>query len=284
MGHGQNKNIALLQTINWFTNHEWAKKYYCNGRIFHFQESRCSQQMKLPVLNAFIRAWELYYRWYLAGYEVVGIEDERKLLLDPPSPRPSHVPVEGIWGNVWQVMLSKHGGAISGSHAVMQSWGLQHTSAAWSSLSEGDPRRDVIVLNVRPLCVTQNCHSVTNGNLSNTTHNQLHWCHYLLTSEAWNVLVRSVPLFCDDALKWIALASKTAGCVFQLLKRLKLHLCISLSCIPQSDQMLDWTLQLHNNRSIMLQAAGGCRTFLICNKSLYDPENCKILTAPFVCR
>ena len=34
----------------------------------------------------------------------------------------------------------------------------------------------------------------------------------------------------------------------------------------------------------MLQAAGGCRTFLICNKSLYDPENCKMLTEPFVCR
>ena len=129
-------------------NHEWAKKYYCNGRTFHFQESRCSQQMKLPVLNAFIRAWELYYRWYRTGYEVVGIEDERKLLLDPPPspPPPSRVPVEGVWGNVWQVMLSKHGGTISGSHAVMQSWGLQHTSAAWSSLSEGDPRPDVMVL------------------------------------------------------------------------------------------------------------------------------------------
>ena len=98
-------------------NHEWAKKYYCNGRTFHFQESRCSQQMKLPVLNAFIRAWELYYRWYRTGYEVVGIEDERKLLLDPPSPHPSHVPVEGIWGNVWQVMLSMEGRAV----AVMQS-------------------------------------------------------------------------------------------------------------------------------------------------------------------
>ena len=131
-----------------------------------------------------------------------------------------------------------------------------------------------MVLNVRPLCVTQNCHSITNVNLSNTTNYTV-----VITSEALNVLVRSVPLFCDDALKWISLASKKAGCVFQLFK---LHLCISLSCIPQSDQMLDWTLQLHNNRSIMLQAAGGCRTFLICNKSLYDPENCKILTRPFV--
>ena len=73
-------------------NHEWAKKYYCNGRTFHFQELRCSQQMKLPVLNAFIRAWELYYRWYRAGYDVVGIEDERKLLLDPPLSLPSPHP------------------------------------------------------------------------------------------------------------------------------------------------------------------------------------------------
>ena len=263
-------------------NHEWAKKYYCNGRTFHFQESRCSQQMKLPVLNAFIRAWELYYRWYLAGYEVVGIEDERKLLLDPPSPRPSHVPVEGIWGNVWQVMLSKQGDQWqSCSHAEL---GTAAYICCMIFIIRRWPQARCNGANVRPLCVTQNCHSVTNGNLSNTTHNQLHWCHYLLTSEAWNVLVRSVPLFCDDALKWIALASKSAGCVFQLLKRLKLHLCISLSCIPQSDQMLDWTLQLHNNRSIMLQAAGGCRTFLICNKSLYDPENCKILTRLFVWR
>ena len=68
------------------------------------------------------------------------------------------------------------------------------------------------MLNVRPLCVTQNCHSVTNVNLSNTTNYPV-----AITSEALNVLVRSVPLFCDDALKWIALASKTAGCVFQLL-------------------------------------------------------------------
>ena len=90
------------------------------------------------------------------------------------------------------------------------------------------------MLNVRPLCVTQNCHSVTNVNLSNTTNYTV-----AITSEALNVLVRSVPLFCDDALKWIALASKTAGCVFQLLKRLKLHHIISLSCRPQSDQMLD---------------------------------------------
>ena len=150
MGHGQNKNIALLQTINWFTNHEWAKKYYCNGRTFHFQESRCSQQMKLPVLNAFIRAWELYYRWYRTGYEVVGIEDERKLLLDPP-PLPPSVPcscrgdlrkcltsdAEQAWrGDQWQ----------SCSHAELGTAAMQHTSAAWSSLSEGDPRRDVMVL------------------------------------------------------------------------------------------------------------------------------------------
>ena len=126
-------------------NHEWAKKYYCNGRTFHFQESRCSQQMKLPVLNAFIRAWELYYRWYLAGYEVVGIEDERKLLLDPPSPCPVSCSCRG---GMRKCLTSdaEHGGTISGSHAVMQSWGLQHTSAAWSSLSEGDPRPDVMVL------------------------------------------------------------------------------------------------------------------------------------------
>ena len=171
-------------------NHEWAKKYYCNGRTFHFQESRCSQQMKLPVLNAFIRAWELYYRWYLAGYEVVGIEDERKLLLDPP-PLPPSVPcscrgdlrkcltsdAEQAWrGDQWQ----------SCSHAELGTAAMQHTSAAWSSLSEGDPRRDVIVLNVRPLCVTQNCHSVTNVNLSNITHNQLHCGHCLLTPIPWS--------------------------------------------------------------------------------------------------
>ena len=137
-------------------NHEWAKKYYCNWRTFHFQELRCSQQMKLPVLNAFIRAWELYYRWYRAGYEVVGIEDERKLLLDPPPPSPSPHPRFLLRGS--EEMFdsdAETAGAISGSHAVMQSWGLQHTSAAWSSLSEGDPRADVMVLNVLPLCVTE---------------------------------------------------------------------------------------------------------------------------------
>ena len=137
-------------------NHEWAKKYYCNGRTFHFQELRCSQQMKLPVLNAFIRAWELYYRWYRAGYEVVGIEDERKLLLDPPLPLPPPIP-GSCWGDLRKCLTSdaETAGAISGSHAVMQRWGLQHTSAAWSSLSEGDPRPDVMVLNVLPLCVTE---------------------------------------------------------------------------------------------------------------------------------
>ena len=67
-------------------------------------------------------------------------------------------------------------------------------------------------------CVLQNCHSVPNVNLSNTTNYTV-----AIISEALNVLVRSVPLFCDDARKRIALAPKTTGCVLKLCISLGLH-------------------------------------------------------------